>query len=185
MNSIETKEWKIINDFPNYMISNYGDIKSIKTNKILKPYITKRGYVYNCLSCNGKTYNLQVHRLVAKEFILNPLNKPCVNHIDYNPSNNYVGNLEWVTHSENCLWSKENIGKSRKGKKLTNDQKIKISKSMLNNGKDEHYIYITKNNHYMFRIRVNGVDYNKTFKNKEEAINYRDKWFKENLVYER
>lgn len=179
--------WKDIPDFDGYQASNLGNIRSHKyklKGKIFKYQLDKYGYYRVCLFKNKKILK-GVHQLIALTFIPNPLNKPCVNHIDYNPSNNYVGNLEWVTHSENCLWSKENIGKSRKGKKLTNEQKIKISKSMLNNGKDEHYIYITKNNHYMFRIRVNGVDYNKTFKNKEEAINYRDKWFKENLVYER
>ena len=109
MNSIEAKEWKIINDFPNYMISNYGDIKSIKTNKILKPYITKRGYVYNCLSCNGKTYNLQVHRLVASVFISNALNLTEINHKDENKQNNCVNNLEWCSSLYNKKYGTKNI----------------------------------------------------------------------------
>jgi hypothetical protein len=50
---------------------------------------------------NGIRHNFQIHRLVAATYIDNPLNKPQVNHIDGNKSNNHVSNLEWVTQSEN------------------------------------------------------------------------------------
>lgn len=50
---------------------------------------------------NAKQRALSVHRLVARYFIPNPHDKPCVNHIDNNTQNNVVTNLEWVTHKEN------------------------------------------------------------------------------------
>ena len=182
MNSKEEK-WEILKEFPDYAISTFGRIKNLKTRRILKTYVTKRKYEYILLARNGKQHNLQVHRLVAQTFIPNPLNKPCVNHLDYNPSNNNVNNLEWVTHSENCKYSSKNISLALKGKSKTLEHKKATIKAMLKNNKKEHYVY--KNNKYfIFRIKRNGNDYNKTFKTLEEAIKYRDDFFEENKEYE-
>jgi hypothetical protein len=75
-----------------------------KHNKILKPSINKKGYEVVYPSSNGtegyKT-SVMVHRLVAEAFILNPDNKPQVNHKDTDKRNNNVDNLEWVTNLEN------------------------------------------------------------------------------------
>jgi len=57
-------------------------------------------YVYHH-NTSHKPRSLSVHRLVARYFIPNPLNKPCINHIDNDTQNNNVNNLEWVTHKEN------------------------------------------------------------------------------------
>lgn len=174
--------WKIIDEFPNYQISNLGNIKNSK-GKILKPHANKKGYLYVCLSKKCKLHNCQIHRLVAKAFIENPLNKPCVNHIDFNPSNNHLENLQWVTHSENCLWSRDNISASHKGKVKSVNHRKAIRKSMLNLENSKHYIYKTKTG-YMFRFRPSkNEDINKTFKTIEQAIEYRNNYFKEHKEY--
>lgn len=53
----------------------------------------------------GKRTTYLVHRLVAQVFIPNPEGKPQINHIDGNPLNNHIDNLEWATASENNLHS--------------------------------------------------------------------------------
>lgn len=83
-----------------YMIDITGRIKNIKTQRILKPELSK-GYLRVTLSKNGKTKRYLLHRLVAFNFIKNPLNKKYINHKDGIKTNNHVMNLEWVTASEN------------------------------------------------------------------------------------
>lgn len=114
------EEWVEIKDYPMYLISNKGRCKSKeryvrngqgiihKKEKILKPSINNHGYLRYLLYQDGKQYRKYVHRLVADAFIPNPENKPCINHIDCNPKNNAIENLEWCTAKENSSWMMKN-----------------------------------------------------------------------------
>lgn len=84
----------------NYSVSENGEVKNDITEKLLS-LRTQQGYKHVTLAIDGKAKSFRVHRLVAFAFIPNPENKPYVNHIDCNRSNNSVTNLEWVTPSEN------------------------------------------------------------------------------------
>ena len=95
--------WKKIiynNQETSYSVSDTGEVRNDKTNKLLKLSM-QQGYYHVTLSINKKAKRFRVHRLVAEAFIPNLENKPYVNHIDGCRSNNNLYNLEWVTPSEN------------------------------------------------------------------------------------
>lgn len=126
------EQWKPIEGFDIYIVSNTGRVRSttrtVKNNhgsfvvegKELKPIDNGKGYLKVPLYKNGKYCRKYVHRLVAKHFIPNPKAKPCVNHIDCNPSNNRADNLEWCTHKENMEWMKKQNRNARTESWLTN-----------------------------------------------------------------
>lgn len=86
-----------------YLVSNSGEIKGVKTNKIRKKNINHEGYYFVCVSLGSrdiKTY-IKVHRAVAETFLDNPDNLPIINHKDGNKLNNNVDNLEFCTYQYN------------------------------------------------------------------------------------
>lgn len=79
-----------------YSVSNYGNVYN-KENKKYCKLTNSNGY--KSAFINNK--NIRVHRLVGLLFVENKENKPFINHIDGNRTNNYYKNLEWCTHKEN------------------------------------------------------------------------------------
>ena len=120
--------WRDIQGYKGlYQASNLGRIKSLgrkvwngyqmieHSERILKPRINSKGYVFYALFKDGKRKDFKGHYLIANTFIKNPYNKPMVNHKDTKKDNNNVFNLEWCTNQENIIHAYENkLFKNRK-----------------------------------------------------------------------
>lgn len=102
--------------FYDYIFYEDGTIISTLSGKTISKRIGKTGYYLVNLCINHKCKTFSFHRLIAKLFIENPKNLPCVNHIDGNKLNNSLNNLEWVTFSENAKHAiKNGLAIIRKG----------------------------------------------------------------------
>lgn len=110
---MQQEVWKDVPGYPGFQVSNNGNVRSVthlmnnrwgtktlKEGRILRQKKVN-GYWRIVIRKNGKKENRIVSRLIAMAFIPNPDNKPCIDHIDGNPSNNNVDNLRWVTFKEN------------------------------------------------------------------------------------
>lgn len=121
-----SKFFKMIPGYSNYLISENGELYSIKSRKYIKPRINENNYLIIDLYKNNirKTYKL--HRLVAQAFLDNPDNLPQVNHKDGNKLNNNVDNLEFCTASQNTQHAWDNGLKENVRSKLKELGKINI-----------------------------------------------------------
>ena len=104
----QNEEYRKIQNY-NYSISNLGNVRNDKSNRILKQFINPNGYKVVIIYKDGIKQNFKLHRLIANAFLLNPDNKNCVDHIDQDKLNNSISNLRFATKSENCQNRKKQI----------------------------------------------------------------------------
>lgn len=129
-----------------YLISNTGIIINQLNGKELKQTLANHGYLHVSLIRNKTQKKYLVHRLLGDSFIENPDNKPCIDHIDREKTNNNLNNLRWVSHSENS---------QNRGKQSNNTSGIiGIYETSKSNGK---YLY------YKAQIMAEGKRYQKLF----------------------
>lgn len=95
--------WKIIEEFKNYEINEKGQVRNIKSLKILSQSLSTKGYY----QINIANKSRRTHRLLAIAFIENPFSLETVNHKDGNKLNNSLENLEWVSRGDNVKHSRE------------------------------------------------------------------------------
>lgn len=154
--------WKKIEGFDGYAISNFGKILSLERTIIKsngrkqrnKELIKKTHVAHNkYYSTTIKNKPLSIHRLLAEHFIPNPLNLPCVDHIDQDKSNNQLNNFRWVTYS-------------------MNSQNIRMCHPMNKLG-IKNISFNEKRNYYDYRKIINGKIHRKRFKTLEEAIDFK------------
>lgn len=99
--------WKPIANYEGlYEVSDLGEIRSLRQNKILKGIPNSRGYLrVELCDENHKKTKAFIHRVVAEAFCERPSWCCVVNHLDFNPQNNRADNLEWTTLLGNMRYS--------------------------------------------------------------------------------
>lgn len=130
--------WSLQKQIP---VGAKGGLRIQPKKKLTPQPLGKSGHLRVYLSKNGKKTPVFVHRLVAIAFIDNPFNKPVVNHLDGNVTNNHVSNLEWCTVAENNRHAVKNglsgntrvIGERNGAAKLT-AKTVKFMREQFNLG---------------------------------------------------
>jgi hypothetical protein len=159
--------WKLIEGHPNYMISNHGRIFSLERividnmgrkrkvgGKYLKTNANDAGYQIS----NIDNKKFKTHRLIAMNFIPNPLNLEMVDHIDRDRTNNELNNLRWVTRSMNA----KNTG------------------MFSNNTSGVKNIHFNKSkNKYQLTLKISKTkSHSVAFKTLEEAVEYKKRYLR-------
>ena len=104
--------WRTIKDYDNYSVSSFGRVRNDDTDYILKHSKNSEGYYHVELYKKKKVKTYTNHRLVGINFLSNHDNKPKVDHIDKNKTNNNIINLRFATVSQNGF----NQGKQKNNK---------------------------------------------------------------------
>lgn len=89
-------EWKTIKNFPRYAVSERGEVRNLKTERLLKIKVNQYGVVGVGLMDNGIQFHRSVPLLVARAFL--PCSRPAFDtpiNLDGDRYNNVLSNLMW------------------------------------------------------------------------------------------
>lgn len=160
LDNLPNEEWKDIQGYEGlYQVSNYGRVKSLQNNKIMKPGKSKsNNYRYHITLCkDGVHKSAKCHRLVAQAFVPNPDNLPEVNHknpVTAEICDNRSTELEWATHSDNMQW-RTKCGNHPKGTFIRNGINVNNKRVIQFNADDT---YIRTFSSLRDAMRVTGID---------------------------
>ena len=180
MLNIINEEWRPIQEFDGrYEVSNLGRIRSKNYNRMNMILSQKVHYKTGYLQCSFSIYDTKlqkvrqihkdVHRLVAKAFLPNPQNKPQINHINFDKTDNKVTNLEWCTCKENIQHS------YRAGHYNDVNHYSWLNKKVSNKSKYRYVYWDTHRQKWKASIKNNQKTYNiGRFDTEEEAAKAAD-----------
>ena len=94
-------EWRIVEGWPDYKVSDEGVVWSIRNNKALKGDKCKDGYSRVQLSKNGKRWRVKPAELVLHHFVCPREEGMVIRHKDANVANDRLDNLQWGTQKQN------------------------------------------------------------------------------------
>lgn len=100
--------WRVIDDFPNYEVSNTGLVRNATTGRVMAQYKCYRGYAQVSLfgvSRRGRKrpFSRRVHLLVARAFLGPRPGKWIIDHVDHDKANPHLSNLRYISSSDNTL----------------------------------------------------------------------------------
>lgn len=123
---MQNKTWVPVRNFPNYLVSDFGEVKRIKNDKVKSSHIGDRGYaVINLYDTPNKTWKSKKLSRIVWESFNDCSCAEVVDHIDGNKTNNQLSNLRCITHSENLL-GKEDYSRDKNKYNLNDDIKREI-----------------------------------------------------------
>lgn len=153
-----------IPDYPNYQVCEDGTVYNKVTGKEMKMEQNYNEYLRVHLYNKTGRRRYFGHRLVASVFIDNPLNKPFVDHVNRNKTDNRVENLRWVTNFENQI----NVGERKTNKSGVVGVRMRL---VTRNG-------ITYN-YWIGYVKVQGKQHSKSFPGTDEGFKQACAWRKE------
>lgn len=96
LKKVETMEqWRSIDFFPQYEVSDRGNVRNRYTDRVLKQAKNPAGFYFVCLRADGTNHIRSVHRLVAEAFLPLGQKGDAPVHLDGDRSNNTPENLRW------------------------------------------------------------------------------------------
>ena len=106
--------WKPVKNFEDYLVSDHGRVKSLRNNIILKPGVSRKGYLRIDLRNHGIARNVGIHRILMETFDpKDDMSTLAVNHINEIKFDNNIKNLEWISLNDNNRFGKRDA-KTRK-----------------------------------------------------------------------
>lgn len=102
------EDWKLVIGYEDqYLVSDLGNVKSIKRDKLMRPAPDGDGYLMLTLCKHGTRKMFKMHRIVLEAFKGNRPNGFTASHLNGINTDNSLGNLKWDSHKDNCCRKKE------------------------------------------------------------------------------